>query len=962
MAEERIDIVVTERGSRVVKRNLDDIGTSSRKSGDSVEFLKRALATVGGAAIVRQLVRVIDSYNQLQNALKIAGVATDQLTNSTDRLLSIANRTRQDLGSVGTLYQRLAGASKDLGASQEQLYQFVEAVGAALAVNNTEANTASGVLLQLSQAMGGAKLQAQEFNSIVDGARPLLVAAAAHIDAAGGSVSRLKRAVNEGNVTAKEFFGAVLKGAPDLLKQLDSAQTLVGQSLVLLNNQFTVWLGRSAAGQAINKALAETFLFIGENLDTIAKAVLAVVAGFGLWAGVPTLINAVTASVLRLWAAFGPIGLIAVAVTSAVTALALFSDEIDLGIDSVTTLADLGTALATKLSAAFGALAAYAEEAFGPMFTLLSDWIGSIDFSVAGALRFVGSGVDTFVGLWAAAINGVIELFRRLPGVIGDLTVQALNFVSSYVEDFINGTADLINSLAEFSGLESRLGQVDLTLTNENEGAAKAYGGQLADAVVSGFEGVTFASDFVEGLLKDAQAVAVQRTAAAAKPAPTAPEAPAPTATDTTDLQKDLDKLVGAFDRVAAAQKAYDEGVKVLDQSQAAGLITGERRAQLLTLMSEQMRDALDPIGALNRQLEEETRLLGLTTREREVEARMLDIQQDLVRKGIALNDAELVQLRERLTLLQQLNEVEAVKASIMEGITGAQEELNAKQAAYNQLLGSGDITPEQYAMGMRELANAQRELNFELGQATFADGFMLQLDTMLQGVENFTGESGKMFGDFFTTVTDGFADSAARAIVFGESFEAAFGRIAEQALTSLISGLIKLGIQYMLNAALGQTAATAATAASVAQATAVATAWAPAAAMASLASFGANAAPAQVGIATTTALAQAMAALPGFAFGGDFEVGGVGGTDSQLVAFRATPGEKVNVSTPSQDRAANQGNAGGVQSVGLNVVNVVDPSLVESYLNSPEGETAILNTIGRNPSEVKRQLDLTDR
>jgi hypothetical protein len=41
---------------------------------------------------------------------------------------------------------------------------------------------------------------------------------------------------------------------------------------------------------------------------------------------------------------------------------------------------------------------------------------------------------------------------------------------------------------------------------------------------------------------------------------------------------------------------------------------------------------------------------------------------------------------------------------------------------------------------------------------------------------------------------------------------------------------------------------------------------------------------------------------LPGFAEGGSFTVpGGSGGTDSQVVAFKATPGEHVSVSTPEQ-------------------------------------------------------------
>lgn len=40
---------------------------------------------------------------------------------------------------------------------------------------------------------------------------------------------------------------------------------------------------------------------------------------------------------------------------------------------------------------------------------------------------------------------------------------------------------------------------------------------------------------------------------------------------------------------------------------------------------------------------------------------------------------------------------------------------------------------------------------------------------------------------------------------------------------------------------------------------------------------------------------------LPGFAVGGDFVVGGNGGPDSQVGAFRFTPGEKVSIRTPGQ-------------------------------------------------------------
>lgn len=49
-------------------------------------------------------------------------------------------------------------------------------------------------------------------------------------------------------------------------------------------------------------------------------------------------------------------------------------------------------------------------------------------------------------------------------------------------------------------------------------------------------------------------------------------------------------------------------------------------------------------------------------------------------------------------------------------------------------------------------------------------------------------------------------------------------------------------------------------------------------------------------------------APIPAFATGGSFLVGGFGGTDSQYVPIRATPGERVTVETPGQQRMAGGG------------------------------------------------------
>lgn len=70
------------------------------------------------------------------------------------------------------------------------------------------------------------------------------------------------------------------------------------------------------------------------------------------------------------------------------------------------------------------------------------------------------------------------------------------------------------------------------------------------------------------------------------------------------------------------------------------------------------------------------------------------------------------------------------------------------------------------------------------------------------------------------------------------------------------------------------------------------------------------------LGVKTTSSMAS-MTGVPeiipldlfgGFAQGGSFRVGGSGGTDSQLVAFRASPDERVTIQTPAQQLAGGMG------------------------------------------------------
>ena len=160
MAEERIDIVITERGSRVVRRNIEDIGNSARKSADGVDLLKRALAALGGAVAARELVRLLDTYTNLNNRLRATGLEAQNLTAVYQELRAVANDTRSSFEGSVELYSRLALSSKELGVSQRDLIDFTKSLNQAIILSGASATEAQAGLIQLSQGMASGTLRA----------------------------------------------------------------------------------------------------------------------------------------------------------------------------------------------------------------------------------------------------------------------------------------------------------------------------------------------------------------------------------------------------------------------------------------------------------------------------------------------------------------------------------------------------------------------------------------------------------------------------------------------------------------------------------------------------------------------------------------------------------------------------------------------------------------------------------
>jgi tape measure domain-containing protein len=215
--------------SRFARMNKSVGGSFSALQGVMIKAFAAAAAARGAQ-------QLIDSATRIENALKVAGLAGTELTKVYDQLFQSAQRNAAPLEALVTLYGRAALVQKELGISQQELLGFTDKVALSLRVSGKSAAESSGALLQLSQALGSGIVRAEEFNSILEGALPIAQAAAAGLEEAGGSVSKLRQLVVDGKISSEAFFRAFEAGSVILEEKVAGSTFTISQQFDRLQN------------------------------------------------------------------------------------------------------------------------------------------------------------------------------------------------------------------------------------------------------------------------------------------------------------------------------------------------------------------------------------------------------------------------------------------------------------------------------------------------------------------------------------------------------------------------------------------------------------------------------------------------------------------------------------------------------------------------------------------------------
>jgi tape measure domain-containing protein len=316
----RLGLQVDSSDVRTATNDLSRFGREGKAASSAASNVEKTTGSMGGAfkgaalqiagavgafASVQKALGAAEQYTNMQNRLLALGASHESAAAQIQQLADIAKDTRAPLESTVELYSRLSLTADSLGASQGELMEFTETVGLALAASGTSAGQASGALTQLSQAMAGGVVRAEEFNSMIEGAPGLLMAVANGIEGVNGDLGGLRQMMLDGELTSEAFFNALLSQNEALTESFERTSPTIASAFGVLNDQFTLFIGGADQATGVTTTIAEAMLLLAENMDVAVPVFGAVALGVAaisapvLAAGVA--IGALAVAVITHW-------------------------------------------------------------------------------------------------------------------------------------------------------------------------------------------------------------------------------------------------------------------------------------------------------------------------------------------------------------------------------------------------------------------------------------------------------------------------------------------------------------------------------------------------------------------------------------------------------------------------------------------------------------------------------------
>ena len=509
MAEEVVRIRFETTGSQKAVAQTRAIGTAAKSSSAHVSVLgkkgktagaelkgafvgavnpvtqlKSAFLGLGVALGVRQILQTIDLYQTLRNRIKLVTSSQAEANQVFGQIKKISLASNTSLESTTVIFQRTSQAAKQLGKTQQDALDLTASISDAVKISGVSATAANAGLIQFSQGLASGRLGGEELRSVLEQLPRLAMAIADGLDVPLG---KLREMGSTGKLAPEDLFRALKDQAAILKAEAATMEVTLSQAFENIKTEFVSFIGGFSEAIGASTAMSSALLLLADNIAPLLSMLIGFAAA---WVIAKTAMLGYAGAVIIVKNAQKGFALLLAATRTLVLGYAI----------AMRTMTISQFLFATATAAASGALKlfrlALASTGIGAIVVLLGLAIGwLINFGMTSD-KISGETVTGWEKI-KVAMSVVGDFFRPLLSALGELfTGWSLGWGD--IVSFATTSVDMIlraasaagraiaaiasgNPLDAWSAAKSAFTDTEGPLESLMSGGSKAYQSKLAE-------------------------------------------------------------------------------------------------------------------------------------------------------------------------------------------------------------------------------------------------------------------------------------------------------------------------------------------------------------------------------------------------------------------------------------------------------------------------------------------------
>lgn len=443
----------------------DGIFSGAKSTGKLTSGMAALSGAVGGVAaelggrlfdaigsLTGEMVAASDGAQKFASTLEFAGIDTSTIDALTASTQQYADQTVYDLNDIRNVTAQLAANGVDNYA------QLAEAAGNLNAVAGGNADTFQSVGQVMTQTAGAGKLMTENWNQLTDAIPGASGALQQAMRDAGAFEGNFREAMENGEISADEFFAAVQKlGMQDVaVEAATSTSTIEG---AMGNLQASVVGVGSQVVSALTPAITGGMTMLSDFISGIPSLVQGVLPAIqqALGGDSTALVTVLSGLVTQMGTA------IQTGITALTTQLPMLIQQVlPVLLTTITTLLQslfeqLPTILTGLLGLAITAITTFASTIGAQLPTIIPQILPAIVSAVAQLITNIITNIPTWlpmivqaaVSLFQGFVTGIVNSIPSIISTVGQLIRNIINNIPTFLVALIGAAVQLFNGIVQ---------------------------------------------------------------------------------------------------------------------------------------------------------------------------------------------------------------------------------------------------------------------------------------------------------------------------------------------------------------------------------------------------------------------------------------------------------------------------------------------------------------------------------